>query len=99
LNQGLGWRSNFYFLAIFGFLTWLGIVFGLPETWRASPLMTEKAPAKDTSSQKEAQVEFSEDIETQSVQKKKRKFVNPIAALRLLLFPNIALAVTFVGVL
>jgi hypothetical protein len=90
-------------LAIFGFLTWLGIVFGLPETWRASSLpapMPEKSNVNDTNSEKSAKAEFSEDVEAQQKeQHKKRNFINPIAALKLLLFPNIALAVIFVGVL
>lgn len=93
MNQGFGWRSNFYFLSVFGFLTWLGIIFGLPETWRASPV-EEKLPSKQ-----EAQPEFRKDVEKQSALKKRRNFVNPIAALKLLQFPNIGLAVTFVGVL
>jgi MFS family permease len=123
LNQGLGWRSNFWFLSIFCFLTWLGIVFFLPETWRASPSVPpatvdplkdhhEKKPSvtgssssssSTTSTKQDENIEIQakEDMEIKQQQKKKkaRRAVNPIGALRLLKFPNIALAVTFVGVL
>ncbi|KAI8078060.1 major facilitator superfamily domain-containing protein [Gilbertella persicaria] len=78
LNQGLGWRSNFWFLSIFILFLWLGILFLLPETWRA----TEKV---------------SNDSEDQKT--KKRNFVNPVGALKLLLYPNIALTVAFTSIL
>lgn len=101
LNEGLGWRSNFWFLAIFCFITWLGIVFFLPETWRA-PIVS----ASDiTLNEKPASLGSSSTLNQDTVNikeppvKKKKQFVNPIGALKLLLFPNIALAVTFVGVL
>lgn len=133
LNKGLGWRSNFWFLAIFCFLTWLGIVFFLPETWRATlpppedcvavPDNADKvekpshhgSPTSSTSSTineevtdiddlppKEASTTESKKSQRTAVQVSKRnntRFVNPIGALKLLLYPNIALAVTFVGVL
>lgn len=127
LNQGLGWRSNFWFLAIFCFLTWLGIVFFLPETWRAttpSPpaecvavpknadtISIEKTASKASSTsstinENEATADVVQDQNVGSEEhikkvenKKKHHFVNPVGALKLLLYPNIALAVTFVGVL
>lgn len=94
LNQGLGWRSNFWFLSIFSFCTWLGFVFFLPETWRPSPppVIEEKQPASSSSS-------TSSTINQETVEKKTRRFINPIGALKLLLYPNIALTVAFVGVL
>ncbi|KAI8073787.1 major facilitator superfamily domain-containing protein [Thamnidium elegans] len=101
LNQGLGWRSNFWFLAIFCFITWLGIVFFLPETWRAPVIsasdvtLNEKSGSLGSSSTLN---QGTSSIKTSPV-KKKKQFVNPIGALKLLMFPNIALAVTFVGVL
>lgn len=102
LNEGLGWRSNFWFLAIFCFMTWLGIVFFLPETWRA-PITSD---SDITLHEKPASLDSSSTLnqDTVSVKKpppveKKKKIVNPIGALKLFLFPNIALAVSFVGVL
>lgn len=89
LNEGLGWRSIFYFLAIFCFLIWTGIVFGLPETWR-SPV-----PKIDSqNSRLEADIEAKEEG---CSKKKKTKIINPIGALKLLLYPNIALCVLFIG--
>ncbi|KAI9016424.1 major facilitator superfamily domain-containing protein [Phycomyces nitens] len=79
LSQGLGWRSNFWFLTIFSSFIWITMVFFLPETWRPAPALPSS----------EAGVEPV----------KKRRFINPLSSLRLLLFPNIALAVSFVGVL
>jgi predicted MFS family arabinose efflux permease len=83
LNQGLGWRSNFWFLAIFALCIWIAIFFLLPETSRSFPTQepTEKQGA-------------------QYIEKKaKIRTMNPLSALRLLLYPNIALVVAYVGVL
>ncbi|KAI8371749.1 major facilitator superfamily domain-containing protein [Radiomyces spectabilis] len=81
LNQGLGWRSNFWFLAIFAFCLWLAILFFLPETLRPEALGPQKPPS------------------VKEKQGKRWPWINPIAALNLLRFPNIALTVTFVGML
>ncbi|CEP08708.1 hypothetical protein [Parasitella parasitica] len=114
LNQGLGWRSTFWFLAIFVFSTWLGIIFFLPETWRANPVaapaaaaaITEKSIGHRSSDNTDLSKEtLDKDIEAQKpkqaetiAQQKRSRFVNPVGALKLLRFPNIALAVTFVGI-
>ncbi len=124
LNQGLGWRSNFWFLAIFCFLTWLGIIFFLPETWRAtapSPVAEcvavpknsdDKVNAEETKSTTSRASNTSSTIHQQEgtlesvgkpsekVEKKtKFHFINPVGALKLLFYPNIALAVIFAGAL
>ncbi|OAD66086.1 hypothetical protein PHYBLDRAFT_152885 [Phycomyces blakesleeanus NRRL 1555(-)] len=88
LNQGLGWRSNFWFLSIFSCCIWITMFFFFPETWRPAP-----APGAETSP-----VPGTEN-NNGSVKKKTKRLVNPLSALRLLLFPNITLAVSFVGVL
>ncbi|KAI8088622.1 major facilitator superfamily domain-containing protein [Thamnidium elegans] len=90
LNEGLGWRSIFYFLAIFCFFIWTGIVFGLPETWRSS---VPKIGSQNSSH--EHDIEAKE--ECSNYKKKKTKIINPIGALKLLLYPNIALCVIFIG--
>ncbi|KAI8369847.1 major facilitator superfamily domain-containing protein [Choanephora cucurbitarum] len=82
LNQGLGWRSIFWFLSIVILFLWLAIVLVLPETWRAS-----------------VDKNANQDLENQDPEKKKRAFVNPIGALKLFMFPNIALTVSFTGML
>ncbi|KAG1459776.1 hypothetical protein G6F56_006090 [Rhizopus delemar] len=83
LSQGLGWRSNLWFLSIFALCIWLGIFFLLPETSRISPvpeMVVEEKPREE---------------ETKS----KIKMVNPFSSLKLLLYPNIALTTTYVGIL
>jgi hypothetical protein len=95
LNEGLGWRSNFWFLTIFTACVWLAILVGLPETWRPTP------PTNKTI----VHVEYNEekpnspvkDIEHQG--KPKRKFVNPLSSLKLFLYPNIALVSVFIGLM
>lgn len=42
LNQGLGWRSNFWFLAIFAFCIWVAILLILPETRQRNQEEKEK---------------------------------------------------------
>ncbi|KAI8331554.1 major facilitator superfamily domain-containing protein [Chlamydoabsidia padenii] len=89
LGQGLGFRSIFYFLAIFNLAVLLSIFFFLPETWR--PPVT-KSPVLGLDQEKAAS-------QQQQKKKKKQSRLNPLKALDLLLNRNIALAVTFVGVL
>ncbi|KAG1459895.1 hypothetical protein G6F46_005739 [Rhizopus delemar] len=83
LNQGLGWRSNFWFLAIFALCIWIAIFFLLPETSRSFP------------TQEPREKQGAQYIE----RKAKIRTINPLRALRLLLYPNIALVVAYVGVL
>lgn len=96
LNQGLGWRSNFWFLSIFCFITWLGIIFFLPETWRPTQPVINQEKISTSSSSSTTSTFNQETIEKPE---KRSRLVNPIGALKLLYYPNIALAVTFVGVL
>ncbi|KAI8097157.1 major facilitator superfamily domain-containing protein [Halteromyces radiatus] len=84
LNIGFGFRATFYFLAIFNFCVFLAIFFFLPETWRPTVIPTLNPQEKGQQ------------------QKKKNRMknrINPLEALNLLLNLNIALTVTFVGVL
>ncbi|KAG2230535.1 hypothetical protein INT48_001187 [Thamnidium elegans] len=74
---------------------------GWRKTWRAPVIsasdvtLNEKSGSLGSSSTLN---QGTSSIKTSPV-KKKKQFVNPIGALKLLMFPNIALAVTFVGVL
>ncbi|KAI8581539.1 hypothetical protein K450DRAFT_231796 [Umbelopsis ramanniana AG] len=86
LNEGLGWRSTFWFLVIFSFLLLCGIFFLLPETFRPAP-PPEKLP---TTNEKE-----KTEVESAPTQKKRR--VNPLQALDILRYKNIQLVVTFVA--
>jgi MFS family permease len=119
LNQGLGWRSTFWFLAIFCFFVWVGIVIFLPETWRPTvvpppapvdPLANDPQKSEDvvpgsitsstsTFKQEQEHTDLETKHEEPTKKEEKRRVINPIAALQLLRFPNISLAVTFVGVL
>ncbi|KAI8980336.1 major facilitator superfamily domain-containing protein [Pilobolus umbonatus] len=90
LNKGLGWRSNLWFLALLGFVSWLGLVFCLPETWRA--------PVLDSAESDTSTVLDEEKIQVAPVTKNTR-MINPIGALKLILYPNIALAVAYIGIL
>lgn len=95
LNEGLGWRSNFWFLSIYVFFVWMAMIFALPETWRPSPQQPSNVSTETRIEKSETE---EKDAENQT-QKKKRKMFNPLGALSLLKYPNIALTVTFVGVL
>ncbi|KAH8550002.1 major facilitator superfamily domain-containing protein [Umbelopsis sp. PMI_123] len=88
LNEGLGWRSTFWFLVIFSFLLLCGIFFLLPETFRPGP-PTQKLP---TTNEKEQQGDTTNPTPTP-----KRRRVNPLQALDILRFKNIQLVVTFVA--
>ncbi|KAI8890290.1 MFS general substrate transporter [Backusella circina FSU 941] len=94
LNQGLGWRSNFWFLTIFTTCVWFAILFGLPETWRPAPPSSNKTVVHVEYNEKKSPVK---DIEHHG--KPKRKFVNPLSSLKLFLYPNIALVSFFVGLM
>ncbi|KAI8369630.1 major facilitator superfamily domain-containing protein [Radiomyces spectabilis] len=48
LNEGLGWQSNFWLVAIFGFMIWLAILLFLPETWRAAPALPTTSVVEQT---------------------------------------------------
>ncbi|KAI8341685.1 major facilitator superfamily domain-containing protein [Chlamydoabsidia padenii] len=46
LNLGLGWRSNLAFVAIYGLIIWIFILFFLPETMRPTPTLPGQPPVK-----------------------------------------------------
>ncbi|CAO3639519.1 unnamed protein product [Cunninghamella blakesleeana] len=46
LNLSLGWRSTLAFVAIYGFIIWLFILFFLPETARPKPTLPGQEPVK-----------------------------------------------------
>ena len=91
LNQGLGWRSTFWFLAIFAFCIWFGILLILPETWRP-----EEKKIEDTKNHNDGK----QDDHLKAINKhKKINFSALLGPLQLFHFPNITLAVSFVGIL
>jgi MFS family permease len=115
LNQKLGWRSNFYFLAIYALVVCVAIIIFLPETWRSlKPTIqlqqlqqqyidhNEKSNNNSTTTMKqdaEEVVQTKKDVRYTVLNKKtKTKFINPIGALKLFLYPNISLCIAFIGV-
>ncbi|KAI9257650.1 major facilitator superfamily domain-containing protein [Sporodiniella umbellata] len=91
LSQGLGWRSNFWFLAIFAFCIWVGIFFLLPETSR----MATFPSSLDAIEKKPIKPEIEEDT---AKSRFKIKMINPFSPMGLLLYPNIALSTTYIGI-
>ncbi|KAM3583814.1 hypothetical protein VKS41_003785 [Umbelopsis sp. WA50703] len=95
LNQGLGWRSIFWFLVIFSFCLLCGIFFLLPETFRPAPA-AQVLPIVNESSEKQIITTVNETSELKPTPRR-RRYVNPLSALELLKFPNIQLVVVFVA--
>ncbi|KAI9266846.1 major facilitator superfamily domain-containing protein [Phascolomyces articulosus] len=97
LNQGLGWRSTFWFLAIFAFCIWLGILLVLPETWRPSEKQVKDA--EEQTDEKQSNYPSVKTGKTTSNNKRKTNINALLGPLQLFRFPNIILAVSFVGIL
>ncbi|KAI7859961.1 major facilitator superfamily domain-containing protein [Circinella umbellata] len=91
LNQELGWRSTFWFLAIFALCIWLGILLILPETWR--PLEKKVKNAENYNDEKQG------DNSKTTNKDKKINLSVLLGPLQLFRFTNITLAVSFVGIL
>ncbi|KAJ2964976.1 hypothetical protein NQZ79_g83 [Umbelopsis isabellina] len=96
LNQGLGWRSIFWFLVIFSFCLLCGIFFLLPETFRPAPA-AQVLPIANEASEKQDTTTVENTSEQKPAPRRRRRYVNPLSALELLKFPNIQLVVVFVA--
>ncbi|KAI9315833.1 major facilitator superfamily domain-containing protein [Dichotomocladium elegans] len=94
LNQGLGWRSIFWFLAILCFCTWVATIFFLPETRRLGANKDEETAAA-TGINDVHERSLSENIKSMF----KWRWINPVAALGLLRNTNIALTVGYLSIL
>ncbi|KAJ8660379.1 hypothetical protein O0I10_003836 [Lichtheimia ornata] len=94
LNEGLGWESIFWFLTILCFVVWVAIIIFLPET-RYDVSMKKELSSSDSSSEKTT----SEQQTKSNNNHRRHRFMNPIAALNFMQYPNIALAVLFLGIL
>ncbi|KAI8150141.1 major facilitator superfamily domain-containing protein [Fennellomyces sp. T-0311] len=88
LTEGLGWRSTFACIAIYAFCTWVVMVFALPESLRRSEIFD--LPTRVN--------EKNETVKDQKVIAK-RRFVNPVSALRLVRHLNVILPAFFSGIL
>jgi multidrug resistance protein len=101
LAQGLGWRANMWFLAIYGGLTLILLIFCLPETLARKPATPPAAPTQTTENKTGDAPPLARSSTRQSVAtttKKagghfKRFFIDPLAVLLYLRFMPIAITV------
>ncbi|KAL8394482.1 hypothetical protein RB595_002432 [Gaeumannomyces hyphopodioides] len=97
LSQRWGWQSTMWFLAIYGGLVWVMIVFCLPET-----LARKKMPAAEsetTASLRRISTRQSVSQHTRATAKfLKRAFVDPLSVLLYLRFMPIAVTVMYAAV-
>lgn len=95
LNEGLGWQSIFWFLTILCFAVWVAIILFLPETRYDIAVKKDLSSSSDSCSEKTT----SEQQSKSNNNHRRHRFMNPIAALNFMQYPNIALAVLFLGIL
>ncbi|KAF2202287.1 MFS general substrate transporter [Delitschia confertaspora ATCC 74209] len=113
LTQGLGWRSTQWFLVIYGGLTLIFIIFGLPETLRARRSKTVEEVRQtdvkitDISEKTTGERPNITRVSTrQSVHQKtksilsilRRIFLDPLLVLRYLRYPAISLTVYYASI-
>jgi multidrug resistance protein len=107
LGQGLGWRSTQWFLVIYAGLTFLLLLFALPETLRPKepdPITTSQAPP-NSSEKGTAAPDLSRVSTRQTLQKTKsllthtrRIFLDPLYVLTWLRYPPVALTVYYASI-
>ncbi|KAI2630083.1 major facilitator superfamily transporter [Xylaria nigripes] len=96
LADAFGWRSTMYFLAVYGALIVVLVLFGVPETL---PRKEPKAPVANDNTHND----LSRTSTRQSVQDRTRKvttwlkrvFLDPLSILKFLRFPAVALIVAY----
>lgn len=86
LNEGFGWRGAFWFLVIICSVVWVIILLFLPETHRKVSITIPNGSALPT---------IATPAESTTEKKKKRKMINPVAALGLMLDIRVTLVVIF----
>ncbi|KAI9270442.1 major facilitator superfamily domain-containing protein [Phascolomyces articulosus] len=95
LTEGLGWRSTFACIAIYSFCIWIVMLFALPESLRKTDIselpiaMTKEIIASE---QKDSAVLAKTE---KVINKKKRKHVNPLSAIKLVRNGNIILPAVY----
>ena len=109
LTEWLGWRSTQWFQVIYGGLTFLLVILGLPETHKFSNIVAaaeaEVPDNLDTKSQKSAG-SLSRVSTRRSVAVKSRKyaavarriFLEPLSVIKYLRFPAVALTVYYASI-
>ncbi|KAF1962397.1 MFS general substrate transporter [Byssothecium circinans] len=103
LGKTLGWRSTQWFLAIYGGVTLIGIIFALPETLRSkqpSPPPTQPTE-KDTTRPELTRVSTRQSVQQKSksiAQTARRIFIDPLIILTWLRYPPVALTVYYASI-
>lgn len=109
LAEGLGWRSNFWFMTIYGGFLLIFIIFALPETLKdRKPVaaMAEAEAVEQTTDQKSARPNLTRTSTRQSVTVKTRKygailrrcFLDPLRIILYLRFPAVAISVYYASI-
>ncbi|KAI1157916.1 major facilitator superfamily domain-containing protein [Nemania serpens] len=103
LTAGFGWRSTMYFLAVYGAIIFVLVLFGVPETLprKAQEPANTTAPASDTADRALSRISTRRSAarRTKSLGLwAKRAFVDPLSILKLLRFPAVALTVSYAAI-
>ncbi|PSN72498.1 MFS general substrate transporter [Corynespora cassiicola Philippines] len=104
LAQGLGWRSTQWFLAIYGAVTVVVIIFALPETLRST--RPSPSPQPVSTGKEAAHTDLARVSTRQSVQQKtksflsslRRIFLDPLIVVTWLRYPPVALTVYYASI-
>lgn len=101
LTAGFGWRSTMYFLAVYGALIFLLVLFGVPETL---PRRAPQEPADTTPDTADRVLSRASTRRSAARRTKsaglwaKRVFLDPLSILKLLRFPAVALTVSYAAI-
>ncbi|KAI1109291.1 major facilitator superfamily domain-containing protein [Nemania sp. NC0429] len=107
LTAGFGWRSTMYFLAVYGAVIFVLVLFGVPETLpRRLTQAPDPAPTPTPETATTADRALSRTSTTRSAARRtksaglwaKRIFVDPLSILKLLRFPAVALTVSYAAI-
>ncbi|EON68689.1 hypothetical protein W97_07947 [Coniosporium apollinis CBS 100218] len=110
MAQGLGWRSTQWFLVVYGGLTWIGILFCLPETLKKRRDVVAEAERDAAQEEEEkgkvARPQLQRVSTRQSVAQTSKKwaklfhrcFIDPLSVILYLRFPAVALTVYYASI-
>ncbi|KAK5987072.1 MFS transporter OpS2 [Cladobotryum mycophilum] len=88
LAQAYGWKSTMYFLAVYGFVTLLMLLFFLPETFARKPPAPESQPLDRMPTAQSAKVRTKKFVTSL-----KRIFIDPLRIVLFLRFPPVLITV------
>ncbi|KLU93184.1 quinidine resistance, partial [Magnaporthiopsis poae ATCC 64411] len=98
LSQRWGWQSTMWFLAIYGGLVWIMIVFCLPETLAKKKPAAEPEATASTSLQRMSTRQSVSQHTRATARFIKRAFVDPLSVLLYLRFAPVAITVIYSSV-